>query len=78
MGFLNKKLKQSKKLSLKEVYDFIDNKITSELENLYRWEQCTNKDCGKNARQSMIDWYSGRIKSLIELKVELEELLVNN
>ncbi len=76
MAFRSKK--QSEQLSIKQMYKVIDSKIKSELEGLHRWEQYTDKDYGKQARQSMTDWYSGRIKSLIELKLELEELLVNN
>lgn len=77
MGFRSKK--QSEQLSLKQVYEVIDLKITSEIENQKTWQEKGSnwKKFKKSTSRTMDTWYDGRISSLQNIKLELE-LLLNN
>lgn len=70
MAFRSKK--QSEQLSLKQVYEVIDNQIKSEIENQKRKHYFK-----KSTSKIMEAWYDGRISSLQNIKLELE-LLLNN
>ncbi len=69
--------KQSEQLSLKEVYEVIDLKITSEIENQKTWQEKGSnwKKFKKSTSKIMEAWYDGRISSLQNIKLELELLL---